>query len=107
MATIWTDLGPLRYASEFALPRGARRNEMKAWRISSFGIDNLEAFEAPIPKANAGQVVIRVHAVSLNYRDLMMVKGFYNPKMGLPRIPCSDGAGEIVEAGEGVTDFKA
>ena len=80
---------------------------MKAWRISSFGIDNLEAFEAPIPKANAGQVVIRVHAVSLNYRDLMMVKGFYNPKMALPRIPCSDGAGEIVEAGEGVTDFKA
>ena len=79
---------------------------MKGWRISSFGIDHLEAFEAPIPKPLPGQIVIKVHAASLNYRDLMMVKGFYNPKMALPRIPCSDGAGEIVEAGEGVTDFK-
>ena len=79
---------------------------MKGWRISSFGIDHLEAFEAPIPTPLPGQIVIKVHAASLNYRDLMMVKGFYNPKMALPRIPCSDGAGEIVEAGEGVTDFK-
>ena len=79
---------------------------MKGWRISSFGIDHLEAFEAPIPKPLPGQIVIKVHAASLNYRDLMMVKGFYNPKMALPRIPCSDGAGEIVEAGDGVTDFK-
>jgi NADPH:quinone reductase-like Zn-dependent oxidoreductase len=79
---------------------------MKGWRISSFGIDNLEAFEAPIPRAAAGQVVIKIHAASLNYRDLMMVKGFYNPKMALPRIPCSDGAGEIIEVGAGVTDFK-
>jgi NADPH:quinone reductase-like Zn-dependent oxidoreductase len=79
---------------------------MKAWRISSFGIDNLESFDSPIPKPNPGQVVVRVYAASLNYRDLMMVKGFYNPKMALPRIPCSDGAGEIVEVGEGVTDFK-
>jgi NADPH:quinone reductase-like Zn-dependent oxidoreductase len=79
---------------------------MKGWRISSFGIDHLEAFEVPIPTPLRGQIVIKVHAASLNYRDLMMVKGFYNPKMALPRIPCSDGAGEIVEAGEGVTDFK-
>ncbi len=79
---------------------------MKGWRISSFGIDHLDAFEAPIPTPLPGQIVIKVHAASLNYRDLMMVKGFYNPKMALPRIPCSDGAGEIVEAGEGVTDFK-
>jgi NADPH:quinone reductase-like Zn-dependent oxidoreductase len=51
-------------------------------------------------------VVVQVHAASLNYRDLMMVKGFYNPKMALPRIPCSDGAGEIVAVGAGVADFK-
>jgi NADPH:quinone reductase-like Zn-dependent oxidoreductase len=46
---------------------------------------------------------VKVHAVSLNYRDLLMVRGHYNPKMALPRIPCSDGAGEVVEVGEGVT----
>ncbi len=46
---------------------------------------------------------MKIHAVSLNYRDLLMVRGHYNPKMALPRIPCSDGAGEVVEVGEGVT----
>ena len=79
---------------------------MRGWRISTFGVDELESFEAGMPKAGPGQVVVRVHAVSLNFRDLMMVKGFYNPRMELPRIPCSDGAGEIVEVGEGVTEFK-
>ena len=49
---------------------------------------------------------MRVHSVSLNYRDLMMVKGYYNPRMALPRIPCSDGAGEVMEVGEGVTDLQ-
>jgi NADPH:quinone reductase-like Zn-dependent oxidoreductase len=63
---------------------------MKGWRISAFGIDHLEAFEAPEPKAGPGQVVVKVHAASLNFRDLMMVKGFYNPRMELPRIPFSD-----------------
>ncbi len=52
-------------------------------------------------------VLIKVHAVSLNYRDLRMVKGLYNPKMALPRIPFSDGAGEVVAIGEGVTQVKA
>jgi len=79
---------------------------MKGWRISSFGISNLEQFEAPVPKPGPTQVVVKVHAASLNYRDLMMVKGFYNPKMELPRIPCSDGAGEIVEVGEEVSSLK-
>jgi NADPH:quinone reductase-like Zn-dependent oxidoreductase len=79
---------------------------MKSWRISSFGIDNLELFDAPVPEAGPGQVVVRVRAASLNYRDLMMVKGFYNPRMALPRIPCSDGAGEVVEIGAGVGDLK-
>ncbi|HEY1993814.1 MAG TPA: NAD(P)-dependent alcohol dehydrogenase [Edaphobacter sp.] len=55
-----------------------------------------------MPQITRGMVLIRVHAVSLNYRDLMMVKGIYNPKMALPRIPCSDGAGEVVGIGEGV-----
>ncbi len=79
---------------------------MKGWRISSFGIDNLEAFDEPAPKPGPGQVVIKIHAASLNYRDLMMVTGLYNPRMALPRIPCSDGAGEVVAQGEGVADLK-
>jgi NADPH:quinone reductase-like Zn-dependent oxidoreductase len=47
-----------------------------------------------------------VYAVSWNYRDLMVTVGKYNPKMKLPRIPCSDGAGEVAAVGEGVTRVK-
>jgi len=49
-----------------------------------------------------------MHAASLNFRDLMVVKGLYNPKLTQPEgiIPLSDGAGEVVEIGEGVTRVK-
>lgn len=76
---------------------------MKAWRISSFGIENLELADAPRPEPGTGEVLVKVRAVSLNFRDLMTVVGKYNPKLQLPRIPCSDGAGEVVAVGKGVT----
>ena len=79
---------------------------MRVWQISSFGIDSLELVERPVPQPGPGEVLIKVHAVSLNYRDLMMVKGAYNPKLKLPRVPCSDGAGEVIALGEGVTSWK-
>jgi NADPH:quinone reductase-like Zn-dependent oxidoreductase len=75
---------------------------MKVWQIQSFGIDQLVLADLPKPRPGRGQVLVKVHAVSLNYRDLLMVRGHYNPKMALPRIPCSDGAGEVAEVGEGV-----
>jgi NADPH:quinone reductase-like Zn-dependent oxidoreductase len=75
---------------------------MFAYPIRQFGVDHLERVELPRLQIAPGKVLIRVHAVSLNYRDLMMVKGLYTPKMTLPRIPCSDGAGEIVAIGDGV-----
>ncbi len=79
---------------------------MRVWQIPSFGIDSLELVERPTPQPGPGEVLVRIHAVSLNYRDLMMVKGTYNPKLRLPRIPCSDGAGEISAIGEGVIQWK-
>ena len=79
---------------------------MRVCQVPSFGIDSLELVERPTPQAGAGEVLIKIHAVSLNYRDLMMVKGSYNPKLKLPRIPCSDGAGEVAAVGEGVTMWK-
>jgi NADPH:quinone reductase-like Zn-dependent oxidoreductase len=79
---------------------------MHVWQISSFGIDSLEFTERPDPEPGPGQVVIRVHAISFNFRDLMMVKGLYNPKLRLPRIPCSDGAGEVVALGPGVSIWR-
>lgn len=79
---------------------------MRVWQISSFGIDFLEFAERPNPEPGFGQVLVRVHAISFNFRDLMMIKGIYNPKLKLPRIPCSDGAGEVLAVGDGVTLWK-
>lgn len=79
---------------------------MRAWQISSFGIDSLEFVERPTPTPGPGEVLVGVRAISFNYRDLMMVKGLYNPKLQFPRIPCSDGAGEVVAVGAGVTLWK-
>ena len=76
---------------------------MLAVPIRQFGLEHLKTSELPMPEAAPGTVLIKIHAVSLNYRDLMVVKGLYNPRMALPRIPCSDGAGEIVAVGEGVS----
>jgi NADPH:quinone reductase-like Zn-dependent oxidoreductase len=79
---------------------------MRAWQITKFGIEELAVVERAVRAPGAGEVRVRVRAVSFNYRDLMMVMGKYNPKMALPRIPCSDGAGEVVETGAGVTRWK-
>jgi NADPH:quinone reductase-like Zn-dependent oxidoreductase len=79
---------------------------MRAWQVSAFGIDSLDFVERPTPEPGPGEVLVSVRAVSLNRRDLMVVKGLYNPKMKLPRIPCSDAAGEVVGVGPGVTAWK-
>lgn len=80
---------------------------MRTYELKSgFGIDALAAGERPRPQARPGRIVMKLHAWSLNYRDLMTVKGGYNPNQRLPLIPLSDGAGEVVEVGEGVTRVK-
>jgi NADPH:quinone reductase-like Zn-dependent oxidoreductase len=73
---------------------------MKLFEINEFGIDNLTLTERDEPKPKETEVLVKFHAASLNYRDLMMVKGAYNPKLKTPLVPFSDGAGEIVETGE-------
>jgi NADPH:quinone reductase-like Zn-dependent oxidoreductase len=80
---------------------------MKAWEIKdTFAIDALKLSERPDPSLQQGQVRVRVKAVSLNYRDLMTVKHGGARGAKLPLIPCSDGAGEVVEVGPGVTRIR-
>jgi NADPH:quinone reductase-like Zn-dependent oxidoreductase len=79
---------------------------MKAYEVRKFGVDKLELVEKPIPEPRHGEVLVRFHAASLNYRDFMVVTGTYNPKMKLPAVPFSDGAGEVAAVGEGVTRWK-
>jgi NADPH:quinone reductase-like Zn-dependent oxidoreductase len=79
---------------------------MRVWQIQdSFGIDHLKLVEKPEPSAGPGQVVLAMKAASLNYRDLLTVKGM-GGNFPLPLIPFSDGAGEVVAIGAGVTRVK-
>jgi NADPH:quinone reductase-like Zn-dependent oxidoreductase len=76
---------------------------MRAWQIDRFGLENLAMVDVPIPSAGPGEVLVRVHAVSLNFRDRPVVEGKAIPKLSLPFVPASDASGEIAELGPGVT----
>ncbi|MEB2310731.1 MAG: NAD(P)-dependent alcohol dehydrogenase [Sorangiineae bacterium] len=81
---------------------------MRAVTVSgAFGLDHLRIEERPEPEPGPGQVKLRMLAASLNFRDLRMVLGQYNPKQPLPFVPCSDGVGEVIALGAGVTRVKA
>lgn len=77
---------------------------MKAFEIQNeFGIEALKLVERPQPQPGFKQVLVRVRAASLNYRDLLVVKGQYDPRLSRPRVPLSDGVGEVAAVGEQVS----
>jgi NADPH:quinone reductase-like Zn-dependent oxidoreductase len=69
-------------------------------------IDGLRCVDLPDRELGAGEVRVRVHAVSLNYRDLMVAAGNYLVNVDDPIVPCSDGAGEILAVGHGVRHLQ-
>ncbi len=76
---------------------------MKAIELSgAFGLENLAVVERDVPDPGPGQVKLAMRAVTLNFRDLLMIRGAYNPRLTFPLVPCSDGLGEVVAVGEGV-----
>ena len=82
---------------------------MRVWIVpkNSKQIDDLRQAERPSPTPRAGQVVVRVRATSLNYRDQAIVAGVYTlADSTRDTIPLSDGAGEVIAVGEGVTRIK-
>lgn len=81
---------------------------MRAAQLTGdFGLDELKIREAAERPLAPGEIRIRVEAVSLNYRDLLVVKGLYARKLPFPLTICSDCAGIVTETGEGVTRVKA
>lgn len=80
-----------------------------ALRIHAFGPptdpDNLTLDTLTLPSPGPHEVLVDLHAASLNYRDLMTILGTYNPNMALPRIPGSDAAGIVTAIGSHVTHF--
>jgi len=80
---------------------------MKVFEIHQpSGIDSLTLAERPDPKPAYGQALVKVKAASLNFRDLLVVKGAYSRNLPPGLVPCSDGVGEVVEVGEGVIRVK-
>lgn len=80
---------------------------MKAWRIENDdGIDALNLVDMDIGDPGPGEVRVRIHASSINRRDMNTVLAPGARNTPLPRIPNSDGAGEVIAVGAGVTEFK-
>jgi NADPH:quinone reductase-like Zn-dependent oxidoreductase len=79
---------------------------MRVIELPTFTLDSVSTAERPEPRPGPGEVLIRVRACSLNYRDLLVMKGLYNKKLPLPLVPLSDGAGEVAAVGGGVTRVR-
>ncbi len=69
------------------------------------GIDALALVDKPVPQPGKNEVLVRLTAASLNYRDLLTVKGGYGSRQKFPLVPLSDGAGVVEAVGDGVTAF--
>lgn len=82
---------------------------MRAWMLpaGSDGFDKLTLEDLPDPAPGPGEVLIQVYACSLNYRDFAVAAGkYFGGALKAPAIPLSDGAGQVVAVGSGVTRFK-
>ncbi|MEI2716266.1 MAG: alcohol dehydrogenase catalytic domain-containing protein [Candidatus Nanopelagicales bacterium] len=75
---------------------------------SGKGVDTLNIIDAPIPDPGPGEALVRLHAATLNFRDLIMARGLIPGIAKEPElIPLSCGAGAVVSVGSGVTRVKA
>jgi len=80
---------------------------MRAWTLDAFGLENLNLREVPAPTPGPHELLIKVSAVSLNYRDKALVDGIYAPeKQPKGLIPVADSAGVVAAVGEGVTKYR-
>lgn len=78
---------------------------MRRYTLTNFGLANLKLESVEPPPLLPGHVRVDMRALSLNYRDLLVMEGHYNAKLRLPITPISDGAGVVLEAAPDVRDF--
>src|SRR5580658_3317609 len=91
-----------------AAKRRRRRRSLKCYEIQGpHGVDGLALVDRPVPKPGAGEVLVRLKAATLNYRDLLTIKGGYGSRQKFPLVPVSDGAGVIEAIGAGTREFAA
>lgn len=80
---------------------------MRRWVLDGFGRDMLKLAEVPLPDPRPGEVLVKVAAVSLNYRDTLVIANGMGRQLDFPFTPGSDLAGTVVAVGDGVTRFRA
>jgi NADPH:quinone reductase-like Zn-dependent oxidoreductase len=96
-----TEIAPEKSVS----PQSGSR--MRTYQLEQLGsLDGLVLAERDIPSPAVGEVLVRVRASSLNFRDLMILNGTYPAPVPPGRVPLSDGAGEVIAVGANVTRFK-
>jgi NADPH:quinone reductase-like Zn-dependent oxidoreductase len=74
----------------------------KKWIFDQFGFEHLKLQEDDVREPKDDEVLLEMRAMSLNYRDILMIKGNYNPKLKMPLVPCSDGVGIVIKKGKNV-----
>lgn len=79
---------------------------MRKWQIDAFDLGSLALVEVPMPTLDTGEVLVKVKAVSLNYRDLLLTGNRSPWQPPLPFTPCSDLSGTIEAVGPGVSRWK-
>src|SRR5262249_12743764 len=95
-------------ASRLAPARRCGASQLKAYELQGpGGVDAMMLVEKPVPAPGPGQVLVKLKAVTINYRDLLTVKGGYGSRQKFPLVPLSDGAGVVESVGAGGTSFKA
>ncbi len=79
---------------------------MRVIEARSADLRDMHLAERPVPQPGPGDILVRVKAASVNYRDVVLVKGLYKPDIRYPIVPLSDASGEVVATGPGVTRFE-
>lgn len=82
------------------------QNTLKRWQLTEFGPHNLTLIEQPLPTPGPGELLVRVEAVSLNYRDKLMIENGMGMPLAMPFTPASDMCGTVVATGEGVSRWR-
>ncbi len=80
--------------------------EYAAYELTNFDIDSIRPATKMSEPLGPRDVLVRLKAASLNYRDLLVATGRYRKNLQLPRVPLSDGAGDVIEVGSAVTSVK-
>ncbi len=79
---------------------------LQRWQLTGYGLEHLVRSTAPLPAPGPGQILVRVEAASLNYRDLLVARNTYRWAAPLPFVPASDMAGTVLAVGEGVQRWQ-